>query len=271
MLNDRKLPVWCINQAHDFFGHIWNKQKTESSLYILYNRTTEKFRLFAPEQYTSSGHVDHKLENQKLPEDFAVVGTIHSHCNFSAFHSQTDIKDMQSIPGLHITIGHVDKDTPEMVFALSVGQQKFDVTRDSIIDEEDTVDHNGYNTMPPFWPTFVHKGQAPWATYTKKTYSSIKQQHQRSVTQVQHNWDSQAWGEWEDQQDWNQMSLTEMKADDDTDAFKKYKREIGIVEEEIEELTIWLNTFGFVMNYNIIDNPPRAQKQYDAIMEGGHR
>ncbi len=164
LLNEVKLPGWVLLQAHDFFRTIFDKQTTESSVYILYNRVDKEFKLFAPEQYVGLSSVNHKLDREKLPKGFTPVGTIHSHCNFGAFHSGTDTNDMSKMPGLHITIGHVDHDDPEMVFALSMGDQSFDIARDGIIDESQVKNKFGYDTMPPFWPNFVHTGTAPWGT-----------------------------------------------------------------------------------------------------------
>ena len=39
-------------------------------------------------------------------ENFLCVGTIHSHCDFGAFHSGTDIGDEEDFDGLHVTFGH---------------------------------------------------------------------------------------------------------------------------------------------------------------------
>jgi hypothetical protein len=39
-----------------------------------------------------------------------MVGTIHSHCDFSAFHSGTDEADESTFDGVHLTFGHVNSD-----------------------------------------------------------------------------------------------------------------------------------------------------------------
>jgi hypothetical protein len=39
-----------------------------------------------------------------------MVGTIHSHCDFSAFHSGTDERDEATFDGLHLTFGNVNRE-----------------------------------------------------------------------------------------------------------------------------------------------------------------
>ena len=43
-------------------------------------------------------------------EGYLRVGTIHSHCDFGAFHSGTDINDEADFDGLHVTFGHNNRD-----------------------------------------------------------------------------------------------------------------------------------------------------------------
>lgn len=288
LLNDIKLPAWVLRQAHDFFRHIWNKFHAESSVYILYNRREKEFKLFAPEQYVSMTSVNHKLDRDKLPAGFTPVGTIHSHCNFSAFHSGTDTADMAKMPGLHITIGHVDRDDPEMVFALSIGEQAFNVERASIVDEVITVNKYGYDTMPPFWENFVHTGSAPWGNtgttsshtsfgVTKKYNPPQSSAPTRYKSPLEHRWDQQAWGM--DDDDWLQLSLLpEPKSSDDRDyerpeftsaldnpqsddPFERYKTIVETSTYELDDLVYWLNQWGFHVQYTIIHDSNRAHAQ----------
>jgi hypothetical protein len=158
-LNDRKFPEYLLKQAHSFFRAVWNKQRTESSLYITYHRERDQFNLWCPEQYVSLTSVNHKLD--PLKGGWTVAGTIHSHCNFGAFHSGTDKHDMEGTPGLHITIGHVDRDEPEYALALSLGDHKFDVEYADII-EPLPPGHSRNEQHPSHWLGFVKTGTAPW-------------------------------------------------------------------------------------------------------------
>ena len=45
---------------------------------------------------------------QLLSEGYTIFGTIHSHCDFSAFHSGIDDADEHGFDGVHVTIGNVN-------------------------------------------------------------------------------------------------------------------------------------------------------------------
>lgn len=218
ILNGKTFPEWAIIQAHSFFRAVWEKHQTESSLYILYDRHTEEFRLWCPEQYVTGASVNHQMGT--LPSGWNAIGTIHSHCNFGAFHSGTDTHDMAGMPGLHITIGHVDQDKPEYALALSMNDSKFDVQYDEII--ESSIDLPNIDALvkhPSHWMGFVKQGVAPWQGITMRykiqptSKQTWKNQHQPSPhnhygiptsifkpgnvnnsTQLQNRWDQDAWG-----------------------------------------------------------------------------
>lgn len=50
----------------------------------------------------------HEEYSELLDQGYSIFGTIHSHCDFSAFHSGTDNADELDFDGLHITVGHVN-------------------------------------------------------------------------------------------------------------------------------------------------------------------
>jgi len=106
------LPAALVNKAHTFFQMVWDKFHAEAEVMILYNRRTKEYVLWCPNQSVSGGSVDYKMD-EELGElqgnGFIVIGTIHSHCNFSAYHSGVDIHDEHDQDGLHITLGHVDR------------------------------------------------------------------------------------------------------------------------------------------------------------------
>jgi hypothetical protein len=53
-----------------------------------------------------------------------MVGTIHSHCDFSAFHSGTDTFDESTFDGIHITLGHVNRDQFSMCASMAFNDQR---------------------------------------------------------------------------------------------------------------------------------------------------
>ena len=170
---EERLPVFIYTQALDFFRKVYEAYKTEATTYIC--RDAEgQYSLFIPQQYVSGASVNHKVGVDEMG-DRLPVGTIHSHCMMGAFHSGTDDHDMGKMPGLHMTIGKVLADKPELAIAMAVGETQFDFSEFNVWDGEETEDANGYDTAPDHWIRFVHPNQqAPWTGGTVTRYSKFQ-------------------------------------------------------------------------------------------------
>ncbi len=147
------VPTEIMSQALDFFRKVFFKNKAEAEVFILLNIETREFKLFVPWQVTSHGGVDSLYDEADIPEGFTIIGTIHSHCDFSAFHSATDLGDASDFNGLHITIGHVDRESgPSFDQMVMINKLKFTYKSiDSVAD----VSNLGAATAPDEWLGFV--------------------------------------------------------------------------------------------------------------------
>jgi len=266
ILNDFLMPVHMLTQFHDFARQNWELNKAECSAYLTFNDATEVWRLFIPEQYVSHTSVNHKLDVGQIRDGFRAVGTIHSHCDFGAFHSGTDKHDMGKMPGLHITIGHVDNAEPEYAFALSVGDAAFTVEQEQIIDPERFFDANGYATAPEWWLNFVHVGTAPWGYNggVKTTYNTHKpptQVYGKKYTPGE--WRSKTGYDYSDY-DYGWPSLTQQplweSKEHNKDAFTSNSVAIEASEEILEMEAIHLALQGFNLAFSISHNPKRAEQ-----------
>ncbi len=165
-----KLDKDHIRHVMKYFRDIFNKHGCEAAVMLMVNPTTKKWEVLPVIQLDCSKtevnylkpvedpshNNDNKLKGyyeavfedknakrlmqktfqyyQKLTaEGYVLYGTIHSHCDFSAFHSGIDDSDELNFDGLHITIGNVDAD-----FSFSarymINQVSFDVELESIIE-----------------------------------------------------------------------------------------------------------------------------------------
>jgi len=263
--NDRKLPVHIIEQAHDFFRQVWHKQKTESSVYILQHPVTNDYKMYVPEQYVTKVSVNHKMEPGEIQHGYRAIGTIHSHCDFGAFHSGTDDHDMKKMPGLHITIGHVDQDVPEFAFALSVNGVRFDIKREDIIDEEVKVDKNGYNTCPEWVLRFVHTGVAPWGNTGKTTtykpptaYKSFTPNTNHTYSGHWSDWSAEAMnGNMQNLQKWQQDRIH--RAAQSETAHEAAADELEMTEDVINYECVRMAELGFRLQYTITYSPTAAE------------
>ena len=266
VLNGKKIPLHMLSQFHDFAAKNFAKRKAECSAYLTYNDATDDWKLFIPEQYVSHSSVNHKLEPGAIKDGYRAVGTIHSHCDFGAFHSGTDKHDMGKMPGLHITIGHVNTNNPDFDFALSFSDAAFSVEWDSIVDVERPLDKNGYATAPDHWLKFVKEGNAPWGysngvrtTYGKK-FTPYKG-HKTQSHYTNHDW--AAWTDedylWYGNTNTVQQHLFEGQKQN-AEAFTENADEIAGSEHRLESEALHLALKGFALGFNITYNPKRAEE-----------
>lgn len=114
------IPVKIMYQAKTFFRTVFSQHRSESYLTLLYSKKLNDYKLWCPKQTVSYCSVDYDRTDTVSFEDrdyigsegagWQMVGTIHSHCDFSAFHSGTDEADEASFDGIHLTFGHVNSD-----------------------------------------------------------------------------------------------------------------------------------------------------------------
>jgi proteasome lid subunit RPN8/RPN11 len=134
-----KLPALVAARALTFFRKVFASYKSEAEVMLLYNESERKYDLFCPEQKVTGGHVDYKLGDsmqramQELGKDWKIGGTIHSHCDFSAFHSGTDTDDESNQDGIHITFGHVVRKNFSCVSSIAVNGHRWQVPPSCVI------------------------------------------------------------------------------------------------------------------------------------------
>lgn len=105
-----KIPerhVWRIKQ---FFKRVVEELNSEACTILYFNRSENDWKIQVPEQKVSRGGVGYRRTGvTHIIPGYIPVGTIHSHCDFDAFHSGIDKGDEETFDGLHITFGHNDK------------------------------------------------------------------------------------------------------------------------------------------------------------------
>lgn len=143
-----KMPSTIIGQAYSFFKAIYEDKKSEAMVDITWS-ADKGYRLFVPPQKASGGGV----QAERNPEHYKgqIVGTIHSHCNFNAFHSGTDTHDADGHDGLHITIGNVMAKVPSIAIMMSKGGNRWDNMKLEDVQDGpiELVEH------PKWWEQFV--------------------------------------------------------------------------------------------------------------------
>lgn len=114
-LNFPKIPKNLVLKIAKFFKEVVDRYRTEANVLLYAHPTTKEIKIVVPFQEVGREYVvySRKLTSNEETElcDFLCVGTIHSHCNFAAFHSHVDSDDEQHFDGLHVTFGDNDKET----------------------------------------------------------------------------------------------------------------------------------------------------------------
>ena len=116
-----KIPMPMWQQILSFFAWTYKTYKGESQVRLLYNPTAKVWAAHAFPQSKRSGLSTDELGDHpnfaidmKMFEGFEFVGTVHHHCNISAFASSTDKADERNRVGLHITIGKLESEKYEL-------------------------------------------------------------------------------------------------------------------------------------------------------------
>ena len=143
-----KIPVELVGRTKQFFKEVLKKHNAESCVILYFNQETEEYKIYASKQ--SATYVGVKYE-YRLPdslkdefEDFLRVGTIHSHCDFGASHSMTDVEDEADFDGVHITFGHNNKEEFSIVSAVVVNGMRKQIDPERLLGGIEHVKSNFY-------------------------------------------------------------------------------------------------------------------------------
>ena len=120
-----KIPKSIFCSIFSLFRKVYELYRSESTALLFYNEKKKKFKVGVPYQKVSFTGCE--VIKMGSPNGYITIGSVHSHCNFSAFHSGTDIIDEEYIEGLHITIGNVDEDQFSIVTSIVSNRKRFKV------------------------------------------------------------------------------------------------------------------------------------------------
>jgi len=119
------IPKEVTIQVTNFFKEVYEKFSSEGNVLLFYDQEKREHIPFVPKQEVAGASVDY--DKAIVMEGCQVIGTIHSHANFSAFHSGVDDADEAHFDGLHITIGNVMDETPSISASIVSNGTRFKV------------------------------------------------------------------------------------------------------------------------------------------------
>ena len=118
------IPMGIWRRLAGFFRHANATWKSEAQARLFYKAETKEWKVVVAPQRVGTGMYSGELKGYSLDaeksalrarifaeaEGFLPNGTMHSHCDCSAFQSGTDHEDEVSQPGIHVTLGRISSD-----------------------------------------------------------------------------------------------------------------------------------------------------------------
>ena len=142
-LNYPKIPRQMFERAIGFFDRVGSEHGAESAVLFGWNRKTEKVQMIVPPQRALVGEgyngepfpINVWYDLPPLPDELIIFGDAHCHVEGPAYASKTDMDDDAERPGLHIIVGCIDQEPPEIQVDVTVDQSRFHVKNPSAVIE----------------------------------------------------------------------------------------------------------------------------------------
>jgi hypothetical protein len=133
-------PMW--EQIIGFFGRIAEDHNSEAGVLLAWNRASRQCELIVPPQIATISRSWtgrswpiglHYEAPTDLGPDLSIVGSAHSHVFESAYSSGQDKQDEEYRPGLHLVVGRLQREPPELHAEFVVDGHRFDIEAESVI------------------------------------------------------------------------------------------------------------------------------------------
>lgn len=139
-----KIATELVVKIKTFFAKVVEKYHAEACVILFYNKETQSYAINVPQQIVSHAGVRYESGSHTHEANgYIPVGTIHSHCDFQAFHSGTDIHDEEDWDGLHITFGHNHLDDFTISSTVVMGGVRTKIDSLTVLEGIESVGING--------------------------------------------------------------------------------------------------------------------------------
>ena len=259
----KPIPGTKFAPVIDFFRKVYDEHRGEAIVLLFYNEEKKTYKIVAPSQEVSSAGVDYT--RAITIDGYIMVGDIHSHANFSAFHSGVDDADEKSFDGLHITIGNNgDNEVSISASIVSNGQRFICNPEDYIngvlrtVDIDEVVEKSYAQTY--IWNTDLKKLVLKPSTKTYKVkrfdrryISTISKRYQKCPDEwlalvTKKKWAAYTTGSFGYGNIYNNWNTSKF----DPDAWKNHKKQQGKIQSKVNPALLPVTT-------KPITFPPHAQ------------
>lgn len=152
------IPAAEWHKVLAFFKWSFDTYKSETQVRMYVNPTARTWKAWAFPQKANTGMTaielgDHErfaVQRAQFPDpEWLYFATVHHHCMAGAFQSGTDESNEKGIPGLHITVGHMDRAVYDLHARLYLDGVKF------IPDLNGFWDVGDYKALIPQFPPWL--------------------------------------------------------------------------------------------------------------------
>ena len=130
-----KIPQRLFEQIVGFFSVVGDRFSAEAAVLLAWNKKTSAVELIVPDQCAVVG-TNYRGDNYPLTVEYDVpslcpdvmlFGDVHSHVDGFAYSSAMDVQDEVHRPGLHIVVGRINREPPDLHVELTVDGTRFNV------------------------------------------------------------------------------------------------------------------------------------------------
>lgn len=140
------IPCELFERVVGFFDVIADLQGSEAAILLVWDQKSECVRLVVPEQIATMSRAwdgyrspigVHYVPPTDLPVDWIPFGDVHSHVHYAAYASSTDVHDETHTAGLHIVVGRIHNEPPELHVEAVVDGTRFTFEPSEVIQNYD--------------------------------------------------------------------------------------------------------------------------------------
>jgi len=125
-----------------FFDHVRDLHGAEAAVLLAWDPQRERVRLTCPDQTATMGrgwvngsypiglHYERPID---LPPGWFVFGDVHSHVDAPAYASGTDKYDEEYLAGLHVVVGRLYQEPPDVHIEVVVDGVRFPVAYEAVV------------------------------------------------------------------------------------------------------------------------------------------
>jgi hypothetical protein len=137
-----KLPRVAMERIVGFFSRIADLHGSEAAAILFWDRRTERVRFEIPDQRATvtegwnGGRYpsDVRYETPHVDPNLSLFGSVHSHVDGPAYASGIDRDDESYLTGLHVVVGRIQDEPPEVHCEYVVDGVRFRVDARAVIE-----------------------------------------------------------------------------------------------------------------------------------------